>query len=61
MMNWKGHGRKRSWPNLKLYPVVCLEGLRKPTKNLSQYSPYPDRSLNLGPLEYESAVFVTKC
>jgi hypothetical protein len=26
MMNWKGCGRKRSWP---YYPGIFLEGLRK--------------------------------
>jgi hypothetical protein len=28
-MNWKGCGRKKSWPNLRYYPGICLEGLRK--------------------------------
>jgi hypothetical protein len=31
-MNWKGHGRKRSWPNLWYYLGICLEELRKSTK-----------------------------
>jgi hypothetical protein len=34
MMNWKGCGRKQSWPNLRYYPNIFLEGLGKPTKNL---------------------------
>jgi len=33
MMNWKGCERKWSWPNLRYYPGICLEGLRKTTKN----------------------------
>jgi hypothetical protein len=33
MMNWKGCGKKWSWPNLRHYPAICLEGLRKTTKN----------------------------
>jgi len=34
MMNWKGFGRKRSWPNFKVayYPGNRLQGLRKLTK-----------------------------
>jgi hypothetical protein len=32
-MNWKGYGRKQSWPNLICYPEICLEELRKTTKN----------------------------
>jgi hypothetical protein len=31
-MNWKGYGRKQSWPNLRYYPGICLEGLTKTTK-----------------------------
>jgi hypothetical protein len=34
IINWKGYGRKRSWRNLRHYPGICLEGLRKTTKNL---------------------------
>jgi hypothetical protein len=33
-MNWKRCGRKWSWPNLRYYPDICLEGLRKTTRNL---------------------------
>jgi hypothetical protein len=28
-MNWKGCGGKRSWPNLRYCPRICLEGLRR--------------------------------
>jgi hypothetical protein len=28
-MNWKGFGRKHSWPNLRYYPGIFLEELRK--------------------------------
>jgi hypothetical protein len=31
-MNWKGYGRKQSWPNLRYYPEICLEGLRETMK-----------------------------
>jgi hypothetical protein len=30
-MNWKGFGRKRSWPNWNYHPGICLE-LRKTTR-----------------------------
>jgi hypothetical protein len=38
MMNRKVHGRKWPWPNLRYYPGICLEGLRKTMRNLSQHS-----------------------
>jgi hypothetical protein len=38
-MNWKGCGRKRSWHNVRYYPVFYLDRLKKttPKKNL-EYS-----------------------
>jgi hypothetical protein len=38
MMNWKGFQWKRLWPILMYYTTICLEGLRKTTKNISQDS-----------------------
>jgi hypothetical protein len=38
-MNWKGCARKQSWPNLRYYPGICLERLRKPKKNVSENNP----------------------
>jgi hypothetical protein len=35
-MNWKGYGRKRSWPNTSYYTGICLDGLGKITKGLHQ-------------------------
>jgi hypothetical protein len=35
-MNWKGYGRKQSRPNIRHYPGIWLEGLRKTTKSLSR-------------------------
>jgi hypothetical protein len=46
-------GRKRSWPNLRYYLGICLERLRKTTKNLSQDSLSPGRGLNPRLSEYE--------
>jgi hypothetical protein len=59
IINWRGCGRKRSWPNLRAYSDICLEGLRKTTKCLSQNSLYPCRDLNLGHPEYESRMLTT--
>jgi hypothetical protein len=55
-MNRKGCGTKQSWPNLRYYPGICLEGLRKTTKNLTQDNRSPGRDLNPGPPEYEAGV-----
>jgi hypothetical protein len=54
MINWKRFGRKRSWPNLRNYPSISLERLRKTTKTPSQDSRCPGRNFNLGPPEYEA-------
>jgi hypothetical protein len=32
-MNWKGCGKKWSWPKLKNYLDIFLEGLRKTMEN----------------------------
>jgi hypothetical protein len=45
-MNWKGCGRKRSRPSFRYYPGICVEGLRKSTKILSQHTQYPDWDSN---------------
>lgn len=31
IMNWKGHARKRTWPNLRYSLAICLKGIRKST------------------------------
>jgi hypothetical protein len=36
------------------FPVICVEGLRKPTKSLRQNSQFPDRDTNRPPPECES-------
>jgi hypothetical protein len=41
---------------LRHCPDICLEGLRKTTKHLSQDSRSPNRDLNLVALEYEAGV-----
>jgi hypothetical protein len=38
-MNWEGFGRKVvSCPKLRQYPRICLERLRRPTKDFSDSS-----------------------
>jgi hypothetical protein len=32
--DWKGFGRKQSWPNLSAFYRISLEELRNTTKNL---------------------------
>jgi hypothetical protein len=58
-MKWKGYQRKQLWPNFGYYLNICLEGLRKTTRNLSQDSRSPCQDLNPGPPEYEAGVLTT--
>jgi hypothetical protein len=39
---------------------ICLEGLRKTTKNLSQDSRYTARDFNPGPPEYGAEMLTTR-
>jgi hypothetical protein len=50
-MNWKGCGSKLTWPDLRYYLDVFLEGLGKTTKVLSQDIRFPNEYLN--PLSVE--------
>jgi hypothetical protein len=59
MMNWKGCGRRQSWPNLRYYPGSCLEGLRKTAKTLSQNSWSPGPDLNQKLSKYEAGMLTT--
>jgi hypothetical protein len=60
MMNCKGFRRRQSWPDLRYFPGIYLDGLRKTTKNLSQDILSPGRDLNPGLTEYESEVLTTR-
>jgi hypothetical protein len=51
MMNLKGFGLILRYCN-----SICMEGLRKTTKNLSQDSQSLGQDLNLGPPECEASV-----
>jgi hypothetical protein len=52
-MNWKGCGRKWSWPNLMFYPSIFVEGLRKNTENLNFDIKSVCQDFNLELPEYE--------
>jgi hypothetical protein len=52
--------KKRSWPNFRHYPEICLEGLGKINENLSHDIQPPGLDLNLGLLEYEAGVLTTR-
>jgi hypothetical protein len=60
MVNWKGCGRKRSWPKLRYYPGICLEGPRKTTKNINQNSRSPGWNLNSEPPEHDVRALTTR-
>jgi hypothetical protein len=59
MTNWKGCGRKRSWPNLRYSPGIFLEN-RKITKKLSHDNRSPGRDLKPEHLKYEARVLTTR-
>jgi hypothetical protein len=42
------------------YPSICMDGLRKATKTLSQDSRSPDRDFNPGLPEYDAGVLTTR-
>jgi hypothetical protein len=56
----KGRGRKCSWPGLRYYPHIFLEGLRKTTIHFSQDSWSPQQATNQGPSRYETGVLTTR-
>jgi hypothetical protein len=58
-MNWKGHERKRSWPNLRYVPAFAWRA-EENTKNISQNNRPPSGDLNPGPTEYETGVLTTR-
>jgi hypothetical protein len=60
-MNWEVYGRKRSWPNLRHYHGICLPGLSKSTKILSQVSRSPGRDATIKIVQYISVyIYVYK-
>jgi hypothetical protein len=59
-MNLKGCERKRLWSNVSHYPDICMEGLRKITKDLSLNSRSPGRDLNPRPPEFEAGVLTIR-
>jgi hypothetical protein len=49
MMKWKGCVRQVSWPYLRYYPGICMEGFKKTMKTLSQHSRSLGQDLNVRP------------
>jgi hypothetical protein len=58
-MNWECYERKRWWPNLRYYPSIYLERLRKTTKTLSQDTRCPGRDSSPSTPEYETGVLTS--
>jgi hypothetical protein len=51
-------GWKQSQTNLRYFLCICPERLRKITVNIIQYSWYPGRYLNPGPLRYIAGAII---
>jgi hypothetical protein len=51
---------KRSWPNLRHYFGVRLNGLRESTKDFDQDIRISGRNLNVGTLKFETGVLTTR-
>jgi hypothetical protein len=60
MMNGKGLGRKRSWPNLRYYAGIRLDKLNKPQKTTISIAGRRGRDQNPEPPEYEAGVLTTR-
>jgi hypothetical protein len=55
----KGNVKLWSWPNLKYYPYIYLEGLRKITEKPIWDSWSPDQDFNSEPPKFEAGVLIT--
>jgi hypothetical protein len=60
MINWKGFGRKRSWPDFKVLFRHSPWGTEENTVNLSWDIRSPSRVLNPGPPKDEAGLFITR-
>jgi hypothetical protein len=49
-----------SFPNLRMYPVICLERLNKTTKKLKKNRLSLGKDLNSGTPEYQTRVLTTR-
>lgn len=54
-MNWRGYRRKLSWPSLRHYSRICLEG-QKNHENIGQDSWCPGQDLNLSSFQIQEAL-----
>jgi hypothetical protein len=60
MVNWKGFGRNRSWPNVKVASQHSIGGTEENHDNVSQDSLSLGRNLNPRPPEYEAGVLTAR-
>jgi hypothetical protein len=61
MMNWRGFGRKRSWPNFKALSRNSPGGTEKKARKTSiRIAGHRGRDLNLGSPEYEAGVLTAR-
>jgi hypothetical protein len=61
MMNYKGFGRKRSWPNFKELSRHSPGGTEEKIREISiSLAGRLDRYMNPGPPEYEAGVLTTR-
>jgi hypothetical protein len=60
IINWKGCGRKRSWPNSKALSRNLPGGTEENHEKISQDIRSPGSDLNPGPPEYEAGVLTTR-
>jgi hypothetical protein len=56
MTNWKERVRRRSWPSLRYYHGICVEGLRTTTKELQLGLPVSGPIFEPGTSRYEPGV-----
>jgi hypothetical protein len=59
VMNWKGFGKNRSWPNFKVLSRHSPGETEENTKTLSQDSRSPSLGLNPGLPVYETGMLTT--
>jgi len=60
IINWKGFGRKRSWPNFKVLSWHSPGETEQTMKKINQDSQSLGLRLNPVPSEYEAGVLTTR-
>jgi hypothetical protein len=49
MLNWRERGKKRSWPDLKHYPIIRIDGPMQTKISHMKHRWSPGRDSNLAP------------